>query len=146
MVLAPFISEEECMKLVRECPALLGFLLDALEHARSQPDHYTAMYTTRYHADTFLRLVAALCGASDQVITLFVESGLITQLNASFASDPTKFASEIHFAALSLWHILLVENGKFSEPTRKEPNLVSSMRTFFLSRSFLILSSNLFNF
>lgn len=61
------------------------------------------------------------------MVDQLVELKLIPQLLVAMKGTTTKGVSEIYGAVNCLWHILLVEEGKYKHLALEEPGLLDSM-------------------
>ncbi len=124
-VIVQFISTDECKSLIKECPDIIQFILDGYQNARAQPDYRTTLYESRYPADSFLRMLRALCSTSDEACSEVVRLSGLKQLALSLVLDPNVFVQgcclywQVLFGAFIIWHILLAENGRYRENLRK---------------------------
>ncbi len=128
-VIVQFVSSDECKSLLRECPDIIPFILDAYQNARSQIDFTTTKFETLYPADSFLKILRSLCAASDDTCSEVVRRGCLQVVGSALELDPNSFAQgfylywQVLFASFIIWHILLAENGRYRENVLKIPEI-----------------------
>ncbi len=132
-VVSPLINADECKELLRDCPNIVPFILDAYNNARNQPDCRTNKFSIQYSGGHLFILLLNLAAADDQVSAEIVRHGGLKEIGAALMLNPygkverVQFYFQVKSGADILWHILLADNGKHIDIVRKDQNILKGM-------------------
>ena len=122
------------MTLLTDCPFLIDFLLNSYEDARTQPDHRTSLFASRYSGPQFLKLLVVLSAADKSVAVKLVNECGIAEIYAAVQMDPNGRDAdggylyfEVLYGTETLCNILLAENGRHVKRILRDRELLAGI-------------------
>ena len=117
-LMAPFLTEAECVQLMKEAPDLVPLLIDNIGRAQKFDDHVYSIEGLSNKAGTLFQYADSMAASSSLAIDKMVDAGLLERIGCTLQTEPDRFPQEVRWSLSCLCRVLQREEGEETAHTQ----------------------------